>query len=163
MKQVEQKWIAPLCSLAVVLLVATGCSSSQEDTLPPKPSPQEYAYSDVESAVQDWVVANVDELSEQIGSQVTGDLPLARDIVAKAIETALLAWLEFSVESVEPLEGTDGCSARVKLEFPLEVEIPLVGKKGYRINVSYDIIVEDGKVTDSDIDLDSFERSETSD
>ena len=163
MKQVEQKWIALLCSLAVVLLVATGCSSSQEDTALPKSSPEEDTYSNVESAVQDWVVANVDELSEQIGSLVTGDLPLARDIVAKAIETGLLAWLEFSVGSVEPLEGTDRCSARVKLEFPLELQIPLVGKKGYRISVSYDIIVEDGEVTDSDINLDSFEMKATSD
>ena len=163
MKQVEQKWLAFLCSLAVVLLVATGCNSLQEDTPPPKSSPEEIPLSEIESAVQDWVVANVDELSEQIGSLVTGDLPLARDIVAKAIETALLAWLEFSVESVEPLEGTDGSSAKVKLEFPLELQIPLVGKKGYRVTVSYDIIVEDGKVTDSDINLDSFEMKGTSD
>lgn len=163
MKQVKQKWIALLCSLAVVLLVATGCSSSQEDTPPPKPSSEEDHYSDVENAVQDWVVANVDELSEQIGSLVTGNLPLARDIVAKVIETALLTWLESSVESVEPLAGTDGYSARVKLEFPLELQIPLVGKKGYRVSVKYDIIIEDGDVTDSDIDLDSFEMRGASD
>jgi len=163
MKLVQKKRVAFLCTLVVVLLVAAGCSSSQEDTPLPKSTPEEVPCGDVESAVEDWVVADVDELSEQIGSLVTGDLPLARDIVAKAIETALLAWLEFSVESVEPLEGTDGCSARVKLEFPLEIEIPLLGKKGYRISVSYDIIVEDGKVTDSDIDLASFEMRETSD
>ena len=163
MKQVEKKWIALLCSLAVVLLVATGCSSSQEDTSLPKSSPEENPYTDVEIAVQNWVVANVDELSEQIGSLVTVNFWPARDIASKLIETALLAWLEFSVENVEPLEDIDGCSAKVKLEFPLELPLPLVGKKGYRVSVRYDIIVEDREVTDSDIDLDSFEMRETSD
>ena len=163
MKQVEQKWITLLCSLAVVLVVAAGCSSPQEATPPLKSTPEEVPLSEIESAVQDWVVSNVDEVSEQIGSLVTGDLPLARDIVAKAIKTGLLSWLEFSIEYEESLKGTDRYSARVRLEFPLEVEIPLVGKKGYRVSVSYDIIVEDGKVTDSDIDLDSFEMRKTSD
>ena len=151
-----------LCSLLVVLLFVTGCSSPEVTSLPESP-PKEGPCAGIESAVQKWVRDNVAELSKEIGPLVTKDLPLARDIVAKAIETALLAWIEFPVEDVEPVKGGDGCSARVKLEFPLEMQIPLVGKKGYRVSVEYDVIVEKGEVTDSDIDLSSFEMKRSPD
>ena len=149
-----------LCGSLVILLVTAGCSAS---TPPSESPPKEDPCADIESAVQDWVQDNVTELSKEIGSLVTRDLPVVRAIAAKAIETALLAWLEFSVEDVEPLKSGDRCSARVKLEFPLEMQIPLVGKKGYRVSLEYDVIVEKGEVTDSDIDISSFKMTETSD
>ena len=158
MKTMQMKWVAFLCSLPIILLVSAGCESLE--TTPP--TPQEDPCANIERVVDDWIDDNVEELSEDIGALVTGGLPLARDIAAIAIEGALLAWVEFSVENVEPIGGTDRCSARVKLEFPLELEIPLLGKKGYRVSVDYDVAVEDGEVIDSDIDLSSFDMRESS-
>jgi len=113
--------------------------------------------------VQDWVRDNVDELSQRIGAIVTANLPFARDIAAKAIEKTLLTHLQLSIEYAEPVRGTNKCSARVRLEFPLELQIPLVDKKGYHVSVQYDLILENGKVTDADIDLSSFQMTPTSD
>ena len=157
----QQKRAALLCSLLGILLVAAGCISP-EATPPSEPSLEEGPFAEIETAVQDWVQDNMAELSEDIGILVTGDLPLARDIVAKAIETALGAWLEYSIEQTQPLEGTNKYSARVKLEFPLELEIPLVGKIGYRVSIAYDIVVENGQVTETDIDISSFQMTSSS-
>ena len=150
------------CSLLAVLLFVTGCSSPEVTSLPESP-PKKDPCDNIESAVQKWVRGNVAELSKEIGSLVTRNFPLVRDIVAKAIETALLTWIEFPVEAVEPMKGGDGFSVRVKLEFPLEMQIPLGDKKGYRVSVKYDVIVEKGEVTDSAITLSSFEMKESSD
>ena len=158
MKTVQKKRVAFLCSLLVILLVPAGCDSLEATP----PTLEENPCANIERAVDDWIDDSVDELSEEIGSLATGGLPLAKDIVAIATEAALLAWVEFSVEDAEPIQGTDRCSARVKLEFPLELEIPLLGKIGYRVSIAYDITVEDGEVTDSDINLSSFEMTESS-
>ena len=131
---VKQKWVALLCSLLVILLVSVGCDSLGA-TPPPESTPEDPC-TDIEDAVEDWIHDNVDELSQEIGVLVTGDLPLVRGIVAEVIETALLAWVEFSVEDAEPIQGRDRCSARVRLEFPLELSIPLVGTIGYRVSVA---------------------------
>jgi len=157
MKTVQKKRVAFLCSLLVILLIAVGCDSWETE-----PSREENPCANIERAVDDWIDDNVEELSEEIGALVTGDLPLVRDIAAGAIKIALLAWLEFSIENVEPVKGTERCLARVRLEFPLELSIPLVGTIGYRVSVDYDITVEDGEVIDSDIDLSSFEMTESS-
>ena len=148
-----------LCGLLVILMVAAGCASPEEPTPRQEPVPDNNTCANIEGAVQDWVHDNVDELSQRIGALVTANLPFVRDIAAKAIEEALLARLQLSVEYAEPVSGTDKCSARVTLEFPLELQIPAVGKKGYLVSVQYDLILEDGKVTAADIDLFSFKMT----
>ena len=161
MKTVQKKRVAFLCSLLVIFLLSVGCDSLGA-TPPPESTPEDPC-ANIERAVDDWIDDKVDELSQEIGSLATGGLPLVRGIAAEAIKIALLAWLEFSIENVGPVEGTDICSARVRLEFPLELSIPLVGTIGYRVSVAYDITAEDGEVIDSDIDLSSFEMTESSD
>ena len=157
----KEKRIAILLSSLLIMMVVAGCGSPKEDTSTPESSTEKNPCVNVESAVENWVHDNVDEISEELGALVTGNIPLARDIAAKAIETALLAWMEFSIEHLESIDGK--CLAGVKLEFPLELKIPLVGTKGYRVSVEYDLIIEGGEVTDSDIDLSSFEMTEKTD
>ena len=151
-----------LYSMLVILLAATGCASPKEAAPRQESALENDPCADIEGAVQDWVGDNVDELSQRIGALVTANLPFARDIAAKAIEKALLSRLQFSIEYAVPVSGTNKCSARVRLEFPLELQIPLVGKKGYHVSVQYDLILENGKVADADIDLSSFQMTPTS-
>lgn len=158
----ENKRTVFLSGLLVILLVATGCASLKEPAPRQEPALENNPCANIEYAVQDWVRDNADELSQRIGALVTANLPFARDIAAKAIEKALLDRLQLSIEHAEPVSGTNKCLARVTLEFPLELQIPLVGKKGYWVSVQYDLILENGKVTDADIDLSSFKMTPTS-
>lgn len=151
-----------LSGLVVILLVAAGCASPKEPAPRQEPALENNTCANIEGAVQDWVRDNADELSQRIGALVTANLPFARDIAAKAIEKALLTRLQLSIEYAEPISGTNKCSARVTLEFPLELQIPLVDKRGYRVSVQYDLILENGKVTAADIDLSSFQVTPTS-
>jgi outer membrane protein assembly factor BamB len=166
-----------ICSLLIVSIIASGCASPETiepgdnvteapkttETTEPLESDEEedIIRIDVKTSVAGWIPVNVDDVSETIGSLVTADTPIARDIVARAIRAALLAELELEVEHTRPLDGPDRYSARVALGFPLLLELSVLGQKEYWVKVGYDFTIEDGQVTDADIDASSFEMTET--
>ena len=162
MRMLKEKRIAILLSLLLIMLVVTGCGSPKEDTGAPESPTEKESHIKIEGSIADWVPGNVDELSEEIADQITG-VPIAKDIAATAIKTAMLARLEIQIARVESLNGTDKYSARVNFRFPIELDLPIVGKKEYWISVTYNVIIEEGEVTDSEIDLSSFEMTEKTD
>ena len=140
-----------------------GCGSPEPEESAETSEEGEAAYFDVKTSIAGWIPANADNISETIGTLVTADTPVARDIAAKAIKTALLAELEISVEHTKPIEGEDIYSARVAFSFPLSLELPVLGEKKYWVEIGYEFTIENGKVIDADIDLSSFEMKETGD
>ena len=148
-----RKWIALLCVLPVIPLVMAGCTS--KDASPEPPSEQEQ-HEEIEQAAHKWVDENVDELAEQIGPLLTGNLPFISDVASDLIKRGLLGWLEVNVLHHDALEGRHRYFARVELSFPVEVKVPLIGEKRYSVSVQYDFIIENEEVTDADIDTTSF-------
>ena len=163
MRMAKKKRVLYLFSLLVIMLVVAGCGSPKEATRPPESSTEKESRIELEGSIADWVPGNVDELSEDIADLVIGDLPLAKNIAATAIKTAMLARLEIQIEHVESLNGTDTYSVRANFRFPIEVDLPIVGKKEYWISVTYNITIEEREVTDSEIILSSFEMTEKTD
>ncbi len=148
-------------SLLVALLLAAGCAGESEPR-PDDPPPEVRGKAAVDTAVGDWIPGNVDDIAEEIGSLVTGDIPIARDIATEAIRTALLARYELSVEHIEDPEGEDSYAARVGISFPVRITLPLLGEKEYLLRVAYDITIKNGEVIDSSLDASSFEMEDTS-
>lgn len=158
----QKKCILFLCGLLVISMIITGCGSPEAAEPAATTEEGDVAHFDVKTSIAGWIPANADNVSETIGALVTADTPIARDIVAKAIKTALLTELEISVEHIRFIEGEDIYSVRVALGFPLLLELPVLGEKEYWVEVSYEFTIEDGQVVDADIDISSFEMTETS-
>jgi len=161
----RKKWIVILCSLLVMILTTAGfcCTKTIPSEEPTQEEEQVEAYIEVKASIGGWIPGNVDAISEEIGGLVTADLPVARDIVAKAIKTALLSEFNLSVKHTESLEGEDKYSARVGIEFPILLELPVIGEKEYWVTSYYDFTIDNGEVTDAHIDVSSFEMKETTD
>ena len=151
MKYRKRIWVPWV--LMVVPLIMAGCTST--DASHELPSEQEQR-EEIERAVRKWVEENADELADQIGPLLTGDLPFLRDVASDLIERGLLAWLEVKVLHHHALEGERRYSARTELSLPVKANVPLIGERQYSISVQYDFIIEDGKVADADIDTASF-------
>jgi len=145
---------ALLCLLLVIPLTLGSCTS--KDASPEPPSEQEQL-EEIERAVHKWVDENVDELAEQIGPLLTGNLPLLRDVASELIKKGLLAWLDVKILKITTIENEHMYSARAELEFPIVAKLPLLGEKRYSVSVQYDLIIENGEVTDADIDVTSFD------
>ncbi len=143
-----------LCLLLAVSLLLGSCKS--EDVSPEPPSEQEQ-WEEIEQAVSKWVDENVDELAEQIGPLLTGNLPFLRDIASDLIKKGLLAWLDVRILKIITIETEHKYSARVELGFPIEAELPLLGERRYSVSIQYDFIIENGEVTDANIDVTSFD------
>jgi len=158
----KEKRIAILISLLVIMLVVAGCGSSKEDTSSPESSTEKNSQIEIEGSIADWVSSDVDELSEEIAGQIT-EVPIAKNIAATAIKTAMLARLEIQIEHMEPLNGTDKYSVRANFRFPVELDLPIVGEKEYWVSVSYNLILEGREVTESEIILSSFKMTEATD
>ena len=109
----------------------------------------------LESAVETWINSHLDSISEEIGTLVTGDLPIAKGLAAGAVKTALLASLQWEIGEVEALEGKQEQIARVRLTFPLELKLVVISEE-HRIQVDYVLRIRDCTVVDSYLDLDSF-------
>ena len=160
METFHTKWMLLINCMIFICLILAGCVSS-EDTEPLETTEeQDIAKVEVEASIAGWIPMNVDNVSDSIGKQVTADTLIARDIVSKAVKTALLTELELSVYHTKPLEGEDKYSARVALGFPLLLELPVVGKKEYWITIGYDFTIEGGEVVDAKIDASSFKMDE---
>ena len=141
-------------------MISTGCGSPE--TVEPAETTEErdIAHIDVKTSVSGWIPTNADNVSDTVGALVTADTPIAKEMVAKAVKTALLSELEISVDHTRPVNGADKYYARVALGFPLLLELPIVGKKEYMVMVSYDFTIDDGQVVEADIDASSFEMKE---
>lgn len=162
MRIVKEKWVACLLSLLMIVLVVAGCGSPKEDTSAPESSTEKKSQIEIEGSIADWVPGNVDELSEEIADQIT-EVPIAKNIAATAIKTAMLARLEIQIEHMESLSGTDKYSVRTNFRFPVELDLPIVGEKEYWVSVSYNFILEGREVTESEIILSSFKMTESTD
>jgi len=145
-----KKWIILILILIVIPLAASACSppDSDEDG---RGGPCE----SIEPAVEEWLDDNLDDISEVIGELVTLDLPIARDIVAEAAKRALLSHLEREIVKAEPSQDKRECIARVRLTFPLTIDLPLISLDR-KVQVDYVLRIQGNSVMDSDIDLDSF-------
>ena len=148
---VSTRRIALLGSLMLITLTVIGCTREEENELVEQP-PAEDAQAEVDQAVKEWVQGNVDELAEEIGRLVALDVPILRDIAADLVAKGLMAWVEVTVLDIGTEDGSGRYSARVRLELPLEAQLPVVGKRGYRVSVEYDLLIDNGKVIDDDID-----------
>jgi len=115
----------------------------------------------VQDAVDEWARANVSDISEEIADLYTAGMPIASYLVANMIETTLLEDIGWSVESVDPLLGTERHISRVRFAFPLQYGPTIVqwdpwGYRQYRVYVEYEVTVSKGQVIDSTIDASSF-------
>jgi len=154
-----------LSALLIACLIVFGCKSPENiETTEPLETTEEGDITklEIKSSIAGWMPGNADDVSDTIGALVTSDTPVARDIAAKAIETALLTELEILVEHTSPLDTEDTYSARVALGFPILFELPIVGEKNYWVSVGFDFIIEDGEVVSANIDTSSF-KMEASD
>ncbi|MFC2035829.1 hypothetical protein ACFLUJ_06895 [Chloroflexota bacterium] len=177
----QRKWIVFLCSLLVISMTITGCSSlgstepeetteastitEPEEITEPLETTEDKDITrlEVEASIAGWLPLNVDNTSDTIGALVTSDTPIAKDIASKVIKTALLTELDVTVEHTSPLEGEDKYTARVVLGFPILLELPILGAKEYWVSIGYDFIIEGGQVVDADIDASSFEMKASND
>lgn len=145
-----------LCLLLASSILLGSCKSD-EPAEEATPSPEEKGMITVETAVADWLPSSADEIAEEVGPQVTGELPIASGIATEAIRTALLTRYELSIQHVEDAEGTDAYLTRVGISFPIRVKLPVVGEKEYLVSLTYNITVRDGQVTESRLDPSSIE------
>jgi outer membrane lipoprotein-sorting protein len=150
-----------LCGLLVISMILAGCGSTEAEESTETAEEGEAAHLDIKTSIAGWIPANTDNISETIGALVTSDTPIARDIAAKAIKTALLTELDVSVKHIQYIEGEDKYSARVALGFPLLMKLPVIGEKEYWVEVSYEFTLENGQVVDTELDISSFEMKET--
>lgn len=161
----QSKWTVILSSLIVLLLVTSSLSCTK--TAPPEePAPEEdedKAHAEIKASIAGWLPVHTDKVSEEIGVLVTADTPIAREIAAKVVKTALLTTVELSVKHVENLEGEDKYSTKVGLGFPILLELPIIGEKEYWTSIIYVFIIENGEVKDAKIDVSSFDMRGISD
>jgi len=143
--------------LILILFLTSACGFPSTTTESPDSDRNDRGgtHESIEPAVEEWIDDNMDDLSEQIGELVTGDLPIARDIVAEAVKRALLSYLEWKIIEVETSEDKRERIARVRLVFPLRLELQVISRE-YQIRVDYVLRIRENRVVDSDIDLDSF-------
>ena len=151
----RKKWVAPLCVLIIIVSVASACSA------PAQPSgsasdEQSAAIKSIEPAIEVWVDDNMDDIAEKVGELVTLDFPIARDIAAEATRRAILSNLKWKIIEVEESQDNLEYITRVRLTFPLRLELPLVSQE-HKVQVDYVLRIRESKVEDSDIDLDSFQ------
>ena len=154
----HKKWIVLILSLIIIPLIALACSSPEATPTPHPDSNKDSvggSCDSIEPAIEEWLDDNLDDISEIIGELVTLDLPIARDIVAKAVEKALLSYLEWEIVRAEPSQDERSCITRVRLTFPLRIDLPLI-KQEHKVQVEYVLRIQEERVVDSDIDLDSF-------
>jgi len=155
----QKKWIILILSLIVIPLAALACSSPESSpTFPPDPDEdsQGNPCEGIEPVVEAWVDENLDEIGEKVGELVTGDLPIARDIVAAAVESALQSYLEWEIVKAEPSQDKRECIARVRLTFPVTIDLPLISLDR-KVQVDYVLRIQENRVVDADFDLDSFQ------
>ena len=103
-----------------------------------------------------WVGGNLDEVGEKVGELVTLNFPIARDIVAAAVESALQSYLEWEIVEAEPSQPKQTCIARVRLTFPLTIDLPLISLDR-KVQMDYELHIREDRVVDADFDLDSFQ------
>jgi len=154
-----KKWTILILILIVIPLAALACSSPKTTPTPPPDSDKDSQggpCEGIEPAVEAWIDDNLDEVGEKVGELVTLDLPIARDIVAAAVERALLPYLEREIVKAEPSQDKQTCIARVRLTFPLRIDLPLISQE-HQVQVDYELHIRENRVVDSDIDLDSFQ------
>ena len=154
----QKKWLILILILIVITLAALACSSPESSpTFPPgsDEDSQGNPCDGIEPVVEAWVDENLDEIGEKVGELVTLDLPIARDIVAAAVESALQSYLEWENVEAEPSQAKQECIARVRLTFPLRIDLPLISQE-HKVQVDYVLRIRENRVVDSDIDLDSF-------
>ncbi len=154
-------WLLVSCLMVAALLPVSCAPAVVEEEEEVVTQEEGEAYIDIKASISGWIPGNVDNISQEIADLVPADIPLARGIVAKAIKTTLLTKVELSVEHVESIAGEDRYSARVNLGFPILLELPVIGKKEYWVSISYDFVIENGQVVDANIDVSSFEMTES--
>ena len=155
----RKKWSILILSLIVIPLAALACSSPESSpTLPPDSDEdsQGNPCEGIEPVVEAWIDDNLDEVGEEVGKLVTLDLPIARDIVAAAVERALQSYLEWEIVEAEPSQAKQTCIARVRLTFPLRIDLPLISLE-HQVQVDYELHIRENRVVDADFDLDSFQ------
>lgn len=155
----RKKWPVLILSLIVIPLAVLACSSSEIIATPPPDSDEDSRggpCEGIEPIVEAWVDENLDEVGEKVGELVTRDLPIARDIVAAAVESALQSYLEWESVEAEPSQTKQTCIARVRLTFPLTIDLPLISLDR-KVQVDYELHIRENRVVDSDFDLDSFQ------
>jgi hypothetical protein len=154
-----KKWTILILILIVIPLAALACSSPKTTPTPPPDSDKDSQGAPCEGikpVVEAWIDDNLDEVGEKVGELVTLDLPIARDIVAAAVESALQSYLKREIVEAEPSQDKQTCIARVRLIFPLRIDLPLISQE-HQVQVDYELHIRENRVVDSDFDLDSFQ------
>jgi len=154
-------WIVVSCLMVASLLLVSCAPAAVEEEEEVVTQEEGEAYIDIKASISGWIPGNADNISQAIAALVPADIAIARGIVAKAIETIILTEVELSVDHVEPTDGENTYSARVNLGFPILLGLPILGKKEYWISIGYDLTLENGQVVDANIDVSSFEMTES--
>ena len=132
---------ALLAALLVVMLASVGCGGKSDEEI-------------VQNAVDEWTKAGLRDLSDEMGSLITGDIPVARSVVAGAIHSAIEEKVEWDVGPVTPAVG-GRLMADVDFSVSFEIDV-LALKSSYTLSFVYSVLVEDEKVIDADLDLREF-------
>ena len=150
-----RKWVALLCVLIITISAVSACSAPTQLNGSASDE-QSAAIKSIEPAIEVWVDDNMDDIAEKVGELVTLDFPIARDIAAEATRRAILSNLKWKIIEVEESQDNLEYITRVRLTFPLRLELPLVSQE-HKVQVDYVLRIRESKVEDSDIDLDSFQ------
>jgi len=115
----------------------------------------------VEGAIEDWADGNIYGISRDIGDVIK--VPVAKDAVTQAIKAAMQTTLQWKISYVDRFDGGQQHNAKVLLEMVLRIPtvefqdmIPKGDIADYQINVTYDLKIGEGKVTNSEMDTKSF-------
>ena len=125
----------------------------------------------IESAVKSWANTDIYGIARDIGDFIR--IPVAKDVLAQLIQTAMGKALKWQILHVDKSNWANRYEAKVALEMNIlvptanfkdivsgDIELKDIISKGidtanYRINVIYDLGIEDGKVVNSEIDAES--------
>jgi len=144
-----------MARLSIIMLIILGLTLSAVSC--DSENPEDVAL----QVAHDWTQDSVDEVASDIGSQMTGNLPVLEDIAASVIEEQIREGVSWNYST--PVKKSDG-RYEVVAEAVVEVEItvPLLWTKTYDVSVDYELEVDTDsrRVVDSHLDLSSLRINE---
>ncbi len=117
---------------------------------------------EIELAIGEWIDNDLFSILQDIGEEIR--LPIAKDVVAKALETAAHSTIQYKIIEVEmpPTSQEYAVTTRLSI-FPMLPKWPnkenelLPSLQRYEISIEYKLSIVGNKVVNEDVDIHSFQ------